>query len=114
MMPNDLPPWPLVYQQTQRWFKSGCFEVIVHDLHILLRLNAGRNPDPTEGICDSRTLQSTPVQRMQIARALLLAHRLSLYPGLIGGSKLTGSGTSDASRNSTPYRHDPVPANRTG
>lgn len=22
MMPNDLPPWPAVYQQTQRWFKA--------------------------------------------------------------------------------------------
>jgi transposase len=60
MMPNDLPPWPLVYQQTQRWFKSGCFEAIAHDLRVLLRLDAGRDPDPTGAIFDSRTLQSTP------------------------------------------------------
>ncbi|WP_373317154.1 transposase [Rivihabitans pingtungensis] len=26
MLPNDLPPWLLVYQQMQRWLKSGCFE----------------------------------------------------------------------------------------
>jgi transposase len=60
MMPNDLPPWPTVYQQTQRWFKSGCFEAIAHDLRVLLRLNAERDPDPTGAIFDSRTLQSTP------------------------------------------------------
>jgi transposase len=22
MMPNDLPPWPVVYQQTQRWIRA--------------------------------------------------------------------------------------------
>lgn len=60
MMPNDLPPWPMVYQQTQRWFKSGCFEAIAHDLRVLLRLDAERDPDPTGAIFDSRTLQSTP------------------------------------------------------
>ena len=60
MMPHDLPPWPLVYQQTQRWFKAGCFEAIAHDLRILLRLNAGRAAEPTGAIFDSRTLQSTP------------------------------------------------------
>ena len=23
MMPNDLPPWPAVYQQAQRWIAAG-------------------------------------------------------------------------------------------
>lgn len=60
MMPNDLPPWSTVYQQTQRWFRAGCFEAIAHDLRVLLRLDAGRDSDPTGAIFDSRTLQSTP------------------------------------------------------
>jgi transposase len=59
-MPNDLPPWDIVYQQTRRWMKAGCFEAIVHDLRALLRLAAGRDPEPTAAILDSRTLQSTP------------------------------------------------------
>ena len=42
LMPHDLPPWPLVYQQTRRWMAAGCFEAIVHDLRILLRRAAGR------------------------------------------------------------------------
>jgi transposase len=41
-MPNDLPPWAAVYQQTQR------------------RLAAGRTAEPTAAIIDSRTLRSTP------------------------------------------------------
>ena len=59
-LPNDLPPWEAVYQQSQRWLKAGVFEAIVHDLRALLRLAAGRPPEPTAVIFDGRTLQSTP------------------------------------------------------
>jgi transposase len=60
MMPNDLPPWHTVYQQTQRWLKAGVFETMVHDLRALLRLAQGRKADPSAAILDSRTLQSSP------------------------------------------------------
>jgi transposase len=59
-MPHDLPPWEVVYQQTQRWLRAGVFEEMVHDLRVLLRLSEGRAPDSTATILDSRTLQSTP------------------------------------------------------
>jgi transposase len=59
-MPHDLPPWPTVYQQTQRWLEAGSFEAIVHDLRALLRLAEGRRAEPTAVIFDSQTLQSTP------------------------------------------------------
>jgi len=42
MLPNDLPPWHTVYQQTQRWIKAGVFAAIVHDLREVLRVAAGR------------------------------------------------------------------------
>jgi transposase len=60
MMPHDLPPWDIVCHQTRRWMDAGSFEAIVHDLRALLRLAAGRAPEPTAAILDSRTLQSTP------------------------------------------------------
>jgi transposase len=60
LMPHDLPPWWVVYQQTRRWLAAGVFEAIAHDLRVLLRLGAGRSPQPTAAILDSRTLQSTP------------------------------------------------------
>ncbi|MCK6623738.1 MAG: IS5 family transposase [Anaerolineae bacterium] len=60
MMPNDLPPWYTVYQQTQRWLAAGVFEAMVHDLRILLRLAAGREAQPSAAIFDSRTLESSP------------------------------------------------------
>src|SRR3954471_5941883 len=60
MLPTNLPPWELVYQQTQRWVKAGCFEAMVHDLREILRLAVGREPAPTAIVLDGRTLQSTP------------------------------------------------------
>ena len=66
-LPNDLPPWPAVYQQTQRWIRAGVFAAMVHDLRIVLRLadvdakdGAGRGPHPSAVILDGTVLQSTP------------------------------------------------------
>jgi transposase len=60
MMPHDLPPWYIVYQQTQRWLEAGCFEAMVDDLRLLLRGVKGRKGQPSAAIFDSRVLQSTP------------------------------------------------------
>ncbi len=29
MLPNDFPPWELVYQQTQRWLQAGSRDVLL-------------------------------------------------------------------------------------
>jgi transposase len=59
-MPHDLPPWPAVYQQAQRWLAAGSFHAILQDLRAILRLAAGRPAQPTAAIFDGQTLQSTP------------------------------------------------------
>ncbi len=59
-LPNDLPPWEAVYQQTRRWIAAGVFEQMAHDLRQILRLMDGRAPDPSAAVLDSRTLQDTP------------------------------------------------------
>lgn len=59
-LPHDLPPWDVVYHQTQRWLKAGVFDRLVQDLRELLRLEVGRKAQPIAAIFDSRTLQSTP------------------------------------------------------
>jgi transposase len=59
-MPNDLPPWEIIYQQAQRWIAASVFAAMVKDLRELLRMVAGRDPQPSAVILDSRTLQSTP------------------------------------------------------
>jgi transposase len=59
-MPNDLPPWEAVYQQSQRWLASGVFEAMTQDLRRILRLLEGRQEEPSAAVFDSRTLRSTP------------------------------------------------------
>lgn len=60
LMPHDLPPWPVVYQQSQRWIAAGVFAAMVHDLRALLRLAKGHSEQPSAVIFDGRTIQSTP------------------------------------------------------
>lgn len=60
MIPNDLAPWSIVYQQSQRWIAAGCFEALAHDLRKLLRLLLEKAAQPSAVILDGRTLQSTP------------------------------------------------------
>ena len=60
MLPNDLPPWWVVHQQTQRWIKAEVFETMVHDLRELLRLTQGKSAAASAAILDSRTRQGTP------------------------------------------------------
>jgi transposase len=60
MMPNDLPPWPAVFQQAQRWIAAGVFEAMTQDLRRILRLLEGRREEPSAAVFDSRTLRSTP------------------------------------------------------
>ncbi len=59
MLPNDFPPWELVYQQAQRWIQAGCFEAMVSDLRSIIRVAQGRKGQPSAAIFDGRTLQST-------------------------------------------------------
>lgn len=59
-LPNDLPPWQAVYQQTRRWVEAGVFEAVVHDLREILRRAERRGARPSAAVFDARTVQSTP------------------------------------------------------
>ena len=59
-LPNDFPPWTVVYQQARRWVAAKVFESIAQDLRMVVRMNSDRAEDPTAVIIDARTLQSTP------------------------------------------------------
>lgn len=62
LMPNDLPPWRVVYQQMRFWMAADVFELLVADAQSPLREFGGRRGQPTAICIDSRTLQSTPEQ----------------------------------------------------
>lgn len=72
MLPNDLPPWLVVYQRARRWMDTGAFEAAVQDLCLLLRRLKGRQPQPCAAILDARVLQSSPesgARRLQRGQA---------------------------------------------
>ncbi|MCB1092992.1 MAG: transposase, partial [Verrucomicrobiae bacterium] len=37
-LPSDFPPYSVVYQQTERWVRSGVFEAMADDLRRLIRV----------------------------------------------------------------------------
>jgi transposase len=59
MLPNDLPPWEMVYQQFRRWNEAGCFEAMVSDMRSIIRTAQGHKGQPSAVILDGRTLQSS-------------------------------------------------------
>ena len=59
MLPNDLPPWEAVYQQSRRWLDAGCFEAMVSDLRSIIRVAQGKQGQPSAVVFDGRTLQSS-------------------------------------------------------
>ena len=60
LLPTDVPPWPVVDHQPQRWLTAGVVAQMVHDVRMLLRDITDRAPQPRAVIVASRTLQSTP------------------------------------------------------
>ena len=59
MLPNDLPPWEAVYQQSRSWLDAGCFEAMVSDLRSIIRVAQGLQGQPSAVVMDGRTLQSS-------------------------------------------------------
>jgi putative transposase len=58
LLPVDFPPWLVVYMTFWRWRNSGLWERIMHELRRRVRVNAGRNPDPSLAIIDSQSVKT--------------------------------------------------------
>jgi len=56
-LPHDFPPWPTVYYHFQRSSADGTLDALHTALRELLRQAAGRDPQPSAGICDSQTVK---------------------------------------------------------
>lgn len=80
LLPTNFPPWPIVYQQTQRWVAAGCFEALAHDLRLVLRLLAGRTGQPSAIMLDARTLQSSPESGARAGRQGMTATSAARAP----------------------------------
>ena len=46
LVPNDLPPWPVVYQQFRRCDDARYFDAMVSDMRSIIRTAEGRPDQP--------------------------------------------------------------------
>jgi putative transposase len=60
MLPKCFPPWQTVYGRFRDWADRGLWQELTDVLRGQLRLELGRNPEPTAGIIDSQSVQSGP------------------------------------------------------
>lgn len=61
LLPHDFPDWHFVYQWFRQWCGDGTFEKLNTALRREIRVELGRDPDPSLGIIDSQSVKSTEV-----------------------------------------------------
>jgi transposase len=59
MMPHDLPPWRIVYDNFSTWRKTGKWERVNQALREKYRVKIGRDPQPSAAIIDSQSVKTT-------------------------------------------------------
>jgi putative transposase len=59
LMPHDLPPWQTVYGYYWQWCKSGLWTRINAVLVQKVRVQQGREPQPSAGIIDSQSVKTS-------------------------------------------------------
>lgn len=65
LMPNDLPPWSLVYYYFRKWSVDGTVETIHDQLRASVRLQAGRDESPSLGLIDSQSVKTMSVTALK-------------------------------------------------
>jgi putative transposase len=58
-LPREYPPWPTVYATVRRWRLMGVWQRVHEALRRTIRLQAGRDPDPSAAMMDSQSVKTT-------------------------------------------------------
>ncbi len=58
MLPHDLPPWEVVYMYFAQWRDEGVFERINDALRRQVRIEAGKDEEPSAAILDSQSVKT--------------------------------------------------------
>ena len=58
-MPADFPPWRTVWGMHARWKEDGVPAGIVDGLRALIRMAAGRHPEPSAGVIDAQSVHES-------------------------------------------------------
>ena len=57
-LPADFPPWQTVYWYFNRWEQDKVTEKILPVVRTQLRVQEGRNPEPSAGLIDSQSVKA--------------------------------------------------------
>jgi putative transposase len=58
MLPHDLPPWEVVYMYFSQWRDERVFERINDMLRRQVRIEAGKDEEPSAAIIDSQSVKT--------------------------------------------------------
>ena len=58
MLPHDFPPWELVAYYYYRWLEDGTLQRVNDCLREELRIELGREPEPSVGVIDSQSIKT--------------------------------------------------------
>ena len=61
LLPHDFPRWPTVYWYFRKWRLDGTWERVNRALRERLRVRLKRDPQPSAGVVDSQSVNSTAV-----------------------------------------------------
>jgi putative transposase len=59
MLPKEYPPWGTVYYYFARFKKDGAWQQIHDTLRTRVRVQNGKNPQPSAAILDSQSVKTT-------------------------------------------------------
>ncbi|WP_456238651.1 IS5 family transposase [Plantactinospora sonchi] len=56
-LPSDFPPWQRVYWHFKQWEEARATETMLAALRVQVRVQQGRNPEPSAGIIDPQSVK---------------------------------------------------------